>query len=464
MSPERARHLVLGVSLTLATSCSLVVPSPDDYTFGAGSDAGTDAGATDSGPAADAGRCPDDCRAVMPPACADAFTRRVELSPSCVMGECTFATIDERCVGGCDGATGDCQTDVWVSMSTTGAPSPRVGHSAVWTGSEMIVWGGYDGTAFLDTGGRYDPVADTWTPVSTVGAPDPRYSHIGVWTGDRMLVMGGVRLTTNLNGTGTGAAYDPVTDTWADIPIAPSVRLEHTGVWTGAQLIVFGGLTRLVGTAVAASGVSFDGDWMTLPTSGAPADRWAHSVVWTGTEMIVWGGANLTSLTSGGARLLPVAGTWSPVFADEFTPRERMAHVAVWTGDEMIIWGGSSNETPADYYGDGGRYDPSSNRWARLPGAGAPEPRIRPVAAWTGQEMLIWGGGDADTPAARGGAYERATDTWRAIPEENQPAPRFGATSVWTGEELIVWGGSPGPDATMGTLNTGGRYVPPTPL
>jgi len=29
--------------------------------------------------------------------------------------------------------------------STIGAPAARTGHTAVWTGSEMIVWGGSDG-------------------------------------------------------------------------------------------------------------------------------------------------------------------------------------------------------------------------------------------------------------------------------------------------------------------------------
>ena len=33
-------------------------------------------------------------------------------------------------------------TDQWGATSTTNAPSGRDGHTAVWTGSEMIVWGG----------------------------------------------------------------------------------------------------------------------------------------------------------------------------------------------------------------------------------------------------------------------------------------------------------------------------------
>src|SRR5215211_1058124 len=41
-------------------------------------------------------------------------------------------------------ATGGCIEDTWTP--TAGAPSARIIHTAVWTGSEMIIWGGYDGS------------------------------------------------------------------------------------------------------------------------------------------------------------------------------------------------------------------------------------------------------------------------------------------------------------------------------
>src|SRR5213083_676811 len=41
-----------------------------------------------------------------------------------------------------------CSDDTWTATSTTDAPSARVGHAAVWTGSEMIVWGGYNGSSY----------------------------------------------------------------------------------------------------------------------------------------------------------------------------------------------------------------------------------------------------------------------------------------------------------------------------
>ena len=55
----------------------------------------------------------------------------------------------------------------------------------------MIVWGG-DGTRLLNTGGRYNPSTDSWTATSTTNAPGARSSHTAVWTGSEMIVWGGV--------------------------------------------------------------------------------------------------------------------------------------------------------------------------------------------------------------------------------------------------------------------------------
>ena len=43
-------------------------------------------------------------------------------------------------------------------------------HTAVWTGNEMIVWGGDDGSNFVNTGSRYDPRP-------TVGQPRTLLAH-----------------------------------------------------------------------------------------------------------------------------------------------------------------------------------------------------------------------------------------------------------------------------------------------
>jgi len=50
-----------------------------------------------------------------------------------------------------------CIDDTWTATSTTNAPTARVDHTAVWTGSEMIVWGGFDVSGYPNIGGRLQP-------------------------------------------------------------------------------------------------------------------------------------------------------------------------------------------------------------------------------------------------------------------------------------------------------------------
>src|SRR5205814_1462795 len=47
-----------------------------------------------------------------------------------------------------------CTDDAWTPTSLTNAPVGRYSHTALWTGSEMIVWGGSTGAGSSDTGGR----------------------------------------------------------------------------------------------------------------------------------------------------------------------------------------------------------------------------------------------------------------------------------------------------------------------
>jgi len=65
--------------------------------------------------------------------------------------------------------SGICTDDTWTPTTLTTAPVARDTHTAVWTGTEMIVWGGTPGP--LNTGGRYDPGTDSWTARSTTNAP-----------------------------------------------------------------------------------------------------------------------------------------------------------------------------------------------------------------------------------------------------------------------------------------------------
>ena len=375
-------------------------------------------------------------------------------------------------------------TDSWTATSTTNAPAGRYRHTAVWTGSEMIVWGGNNG-GVLNTGGRYNPSTDSWIATSTTNAPTARDSHTAVWTGSEMIVWGGEG-----GGSGylyTGGRYDPSTDSWTATANGPSGRLSHTAVWTGSEMIVWGGYDP----DLSNTGVRYNpstNSWTATSTTNAPTARAYHTAVWSGSEMIVWGGEGFGDYNTGG-RYDPSTDSWTATSTTN-APSARLGHTAVWIGSEMIIWGGGNGSD----FNTGGRYNPSTDSWTATsttnaltarsghtavwtgsemivwgPGStggrynpstdswiatnNAPDARSLHTAVWTGSEMIVWGGGDNT-----GGRYNPSTDSWAATTTTNAPTGRYYHRAVWTGREMIVWGGSD----DSGALNTGGRYNPGT--
>ena len=49
----------------------------------------------------------------------------------------------------------------WTNTPTAGAPSARSGHTAVWTGAEMVIWGGVNATGETNTGLRFNPALNS---------------------------------------------------------------------------------------------------------------------------------------------------------------------------------------------------------------------------------------------------------------------------------------------------------------
>jgi N-acetylneuraminic acid mutarotase len=208
------------------------------------------------------------------------------------------------------------------------------------------VWGGTDITEGdgMDDGGIYDPATDTWAALSSVGAPQARFGHSAIWTGSKMIVWGGgTSSTTSLD---DGAAYDPATDAWTAIAStgAPEARRDHSGVWTGAEMIVWGG-------SYISAGDPYDDTfaydpatdaWSPLTTTGAPSSRFGHAATWTGTAMFVWGGADSSTDTfADGAQLDPSTGVWTALPTDG-APSARRRLTAVWDGSSVLQWGGST--------------------------------------------------------------------------------------------------------------------------
>jgi N-acetylneuraminic acid mutarotase len=393
--------------------------------------------------------------------------------------DCVNGTIVNSCVPGtpnsptdpscntldddCDGAVDEDfpQTDDhWTA--TTNAPAARTNYTAVWSGSEMIVFGGDNGSGTVQTGGyAYAWGANTWRALAA--GPAKRWRHTATWTGTRMVVWGGDDNIATIHNT--GSRYDPSTDTWAatNTTGAPTARGLHSAVWTGSRVVIWGG--RDAASAVN-TGSRYDptgNTWSATTTTSAPTARFSHTAVWAGSEMIVWGGQNTsgTALNTG-SRYDPVANTWTAITTTG-APSARFGHVAVWTGSEMIVWGGTTDGNT--YLFDGAKYNPQTNSWTSIPNLGAPSRRAYASHVWTGSELLVWGGmyktnEEPNTPLGTGARYNPSTNAWVAVmaTQITPPSPRARAAAVWTGTEMIVWGGDP----VGGALATGGIYNPRT--
>ena len=344
-------------------------------------------------------------------------------------------------------------TDQWGATSTSNAPSARKDTIAVWTGSEMVVWGGWNAGG-LNTGAKYNPSTDSWTATSTNNAPSVRQLLTAVWTGSEMIVWGGA--DNSGSPLKTGGRYNPGMNTWTATTTinAPDARAFHTAVWTGSEMIVWAGENQTF--ALLNTGAKYNpstDSWTATSTNNAPSAREQHTAVWAGSEMIVWAGFNFTAgRLKTGAKYNPSTDSWTATSTTN-APDGRVNHTAVWTGSEMMVWGGYNATVPLN---TGGTYDPSTNSWTATSTTNAPTGRYNHTAVWTGGEVIIWGG-YGGSQLNTGGRYNPATNSWTATSTTNAPAARSEHAAVWTGSEMIVWGGAfaNGPHQF---LRTGGRY------
>jgi N-acetylneuraminic acid mutarotase len=265
----------------------------------------------------------------------------------------------------------------------------------------MITWGGYSGTAWLNSGAIYNPRNNSWATInaSLANTPSIRAGHSSIWdtVNEQMVIWGGADGANYLN---TGGRYNPGSGgSWLASTIigAPSVRTQHTAVWTGTEMIVWGGFNESTGQVIRLqSGARYNpapaGDsWTTISITNAPVSRSGHTAVWaSGFGMLAWGGesANNVALNSGGI-YTTTNNTWANI-TTPLTITARAFHTVIWTGTEMIVYGGWNGTV---YLKDGGRYNPATDTW-KLFTIETTAPRAYHTAVWTGSinQMIIWGG------------------------------------------------------------------------
>ena len=183
-------------------------------------------------------------------------------------------------------------------------------------------------------------------------------------------------------------------------------------------------------------------NWREIAASGL-CGRYNAAVAWTGAELLVWGGENCAGaacptdlaphLADGGA-YRPAADAWRKLARSPLSARSPAA--TAWTGTEMVVWGGV---TADGALGDGAAYDPARDRWRPL-SASPLRARGGAMSVWTGRELLVWGGGEGSETYVDGAAYDPATDRWRTM-AEGPLAGRSRGVAAWTGREMVVWSG-----------------------
>ena len=235
----------------------------------------------------------------------------------------------------------------------------------------------------------------------------------------------------------------------------PSRSLPAGGTFTA----VLGAATDLAGNALAAPATwSFTvvgpgvGTWRSMATIGAPSPRRDFAWAWTGTELLVWGGRSIPSgaLLGDGARYDPRADAWRPM-AGAGAPTPRARPIAAFSGTELLVWGGEGVE-PGVFSGTGGRYDPTADFWLPMAVSGvdggipwsAPTPRAGAAVAWTGSELVVLGGLGCLTAKGCPWGYVLG-DGGQYLPAADRWRPTTGVAAsypafAWTGNRLLVFG------------------------
>jgi hypothetical protein len=306
--------------------------------------------------------------------------------------------------------------------------------SGVWTGKEAIYWGGRSGgqtdTRFFADGAAYDPSAGRWRRI----APAPlsaRSGHTAVWTGREMVIWGG--RADQGRTLSDGAAYDPARDRWHRLPSAPQGAGREYGkaIWFRNLLIVGAG---------ADSGDA----GRTLLAYSPAARRWRTFELARQVYDLAAGDRALYALTYD-RRSRAVAVTEIRPLADETRvlpeppadgPPDGLG--LTWSGDRLLLTLGTETRSRVLQFSRG-HWSPAGSADAadfHPPVSPGMDPQAR-FSAWTGHSLLNYSPNGLESYVPRAGAVQRIEGRYG----RERGYCGAGAAVVWTGSEIISWSG-----------------------
>lgn len=293
------------------------------------------------------------------------------------------------------GGAYDPRMDTWRKVPPAPVPGGS-GYSLVWTGDEMILWGdprrgrrSRGRRSRGNVGAAYDPATNEWRRVAD-GPLKGRSGHVAVWTGDEMIVWGGSLTSYNREHyDGEGAAYDSSTDSWRKLPRAPlPAGYDAIGAWTGREVIVM----------VTPMGI----DSEDYPKFAELAAYDPESDSWRSLErppQVAYVSPPVAYL-DGMLNVLSLGGTVNGGEVNGYEKEYETGGIYDYENDQ---WSAHSEppERPNQTWEqtamreeiviDGLAYRPSTDTWCTLPDFPLRE-REFPVVVWTGKELIVWGG------------------------------------------------------------------------
>ncbi len=317
----------------------------------------------------------------------------------------------------------------WTVMAT--APiDPRPYAVTVWTGEEAVFWAGstLSRTVAYSDGARYDPATNSWQAMIVPGWGHPALSTA--------FFDGEIYTVAKSHGT----RIEPISGRWQELPSIDGVVLATMvatadGIW---------GLGTTAGPTIGQPALAIaeyhpaDDRWTPRPPWDVPAELAAvvdgfvnleTAALWTGTDLVVWN-------RSGAAAYDPGVGEWRALPP---LPAEVAAAVATDLGLVMVT-------SDADAVSIQLR---TATGWEPRARVRIDEPSTLTVAG-AGEWIMLFARVQSPTLVhLPTGAVHVAADG----PISGVQAPN----TAWTGQQLVIWGGQP--DDWLGTV--GAIWTPP---
>jgi hypothetical protein len=315
-----------------------------------------------------------------------------------------------------------------------GAPSPvgpRWMPVTAWTGTEALVLGGGTDSPcppnascvaedpMASDGAAYDPTTDSWRDIADAPVP------IGYWF--RSVVVG--RTLVLFDGNRRWLAYDIESDSWSDLPAAPRKVADSGDIKAlDGRVYVASASGRVVVLDVARR------QWSALPVDDQQPHLTPYAVLPTDDGIFACGADPEVAPDDGDTPPFTIVdrwdgAAWSARFPKTGTVGNLCAH---WTGKRLVAL---DIQTAPGLDGNppmGGRLDPETGEWSRLPGA--PDVEAPRGDGWYPHAA------DGPLMAAWGYAYDDAAETWTLL---GRPDSVIDADqgAVWAEGRLLVFGG-----------------------